>query len=572
MDPTPPRASPGRAALQKYFQTFLHPSVQERSADTYLRAQLALVLTGIGMIACAIMSIEHLLHGPRLQGVLLAVVFALSAAVVTAARWSGRQELLGNGMAALIFVALTGATIVRGGAGAPAQFVVGLVPMVAVLSAGWRSGIVWTGLVFLNLVVFAVLDAAGVTIPVTVPEQRQHLNDITMAIVVTIALTGFTFAYDWFRRATNRARLRAEEQHHRAELERERAIQDKKLLEASRLAPVGQLAATVEHEINNPLSYIRGNLECALSTLPSGQRDLRELLVEALDGARRITTIVQDFARFSRASENTERIVDLQSAVEAATKLARHEIRHRAHLQSFEEEGAFVVGDEVQLSQLALNLLLDAAAGIPPGAAADHLVSIRVLHIEHDVAIEVRSSSPPSPTSTALRVALSQTIAEQHGGSLRIEGDGTTVVASFPRAISGRARVSSPPPLVVPRRDGPLRILAIDDEPAILRALRRSLKPHEVDLAESGAEGLERLRGGTYDIVICDVMMPDLTGVDVFERRPDPAVPFVFLTGGVFNSELARRLEQLPVRTLMKPWTREDLLAVLLLPTRRNRS
>ncbi|MDD9941911.1 MAG: response regulator [Myxococcales bacterium] len=116
--------------------------------------------------------------------------------------------------------------------------------------------------------------------------------------------------------------------------------------------------------------------------------------------------------------------------------------------------------------------------------------------------------------------------------------------------------------------DARLRLLVVDDEPFTLKALQRLLKHHHVDVASSGREALELFeRHGNYDVIVCDVMMPELTGVDVYrhvaQRRPGAEKRIVFVTGGAFGDEIVRFIESVPNELVSKPFDRDNLRAVV---------
>jgi len=129
----------------------------------------------------------------------------------------------------------------------------------------------------------------------------------------------------------------------------------------------------------------------------------------------------------------------------------------------------------------------------------------------------------------------------------------------------GRAQDTAPRSSERERRRA--RILVVDDEPAVGRAVRRSLRGHDVTLAQSGLEALRLVRHGQFDLVLCDVMMPGMTGLEVYDtlRREDAISEgqLVFFTGGVFDPEIAERVRRSGVPVLEKPVSPEQLASVV---------
>ena len=123
----------------------------------------------------------------------------------------------------------------------------------------------------------------------------------------------------------------------------------------------------------------------------------------------------------------------------------------------------------------------------------------------------------------------------------------------------------APPPIApVPVASGRARVLAIDDDPMVLSAIRRSLKEHEVVSVEDGREALALLaRDRSFDVILCDIMMPDISGVEVHEEMavvaPSLQPRMVFLTGGAFTDRTRDFLERVPNKRLDKPFDLQEL-------------
>jgi CheY-like chemotaxis protein len=103
------------------------------------------------------------------------------------------------------------------------------------------------------------------------------------------------------------------------------------------------------------------------------------------------------------------------------------------------------------------------------------------------------------------------------------------------------------------------RVIVVDDEPLVGRSIRRALRGHEVEVFTSGQEAIARLcSGAPFDVVFCDLMMPQVSGMEVFrrvcEQCPDVASRFVFMTGGAFTQPAREFLERTPVLCLEKPF------------------
>lgn len=367
---------------------------------------------------------------------------------------------------------------------------------------------------------------------------------------------------------------------------------------ADRLTSVGTLAAGVAHGINNPLTYVIANLAFAVDELDARLAaapddllgELRLVLDQAHEGAARIRDLVRDLVTFS-GQEVTERIpVDVHAVLDSALQLGSNEIRHRAHVTRDFAPVPHVGGDPAHLAHAFLSLLLNAAEAIPEGDAARATIRVSTsTDAQGRAVIEIQDSgcgipesrlarvfepfftTKPAGSGTGLGLAIARGIVTSLGGDLALEsaiGAGTTVrvvlppTASEPRARDER---SAPPSSEPPRR----RILVVDDEPAVRSLLRRMLrKDFDVEEASGGREALDRLVSGEhFDAVLCDLLMPHMTGMDLYQRlaRSDPrhARCMIFLTGGAFTPRARAFLEQVENPRLEKPMRREEVLAAL---------
>lgn len=168
------------------------------------------------------------------------------------------------------------------------------------------------------------------------------------------------------------------------------------LAEMDRLAAVGTVAAGVAHEIANPLTFVLSHLDAALSLLtklPAAEREplprVRSLLTDARYGAHRIHDVVKDLRSFSRPEDPVHRPIALAHVVDRALTMAQGEIRGRARIEKRHEEGVSrVLGSEGRLSQVALNLLVNAAQALPEDGA-DHVITSVIRSEGRDVVFEV---------------------------------------------------------------------------------------------------------------------------------------------------------------------------------------
>jgi len=360
------------------------------------------------------------------------------------------------------------------------------------------------------------------------------------------------------------------------------------LVAADRMVAVGTLAASVAHEINNPLSAILANLGLALDELPAiadveARTRLGEMLGDTRFAAQRVREIAQDLRILAREDARPGS-VSVTGALEAAARLAWNELRHRARLVRELSPVPPVLGSDSRLGQVFLNLLVNAAQAIPEGNADGHRITIRTgLAPGNRVRVEVSDTgcgmtgavlerlftpfftTKPSGQGTGLGLSISRRIVEDLGGTIEVEsepGRGSLFRVLLPAAPEAPPRAVEPRRLGVsaPRR---ARVLVVEDEEPVARVVCRALRSqHDVEAVQP-RDALERVaRGERFDLILCDLMMPDMTGMELHARlasaAPEQARHMLFLTGGAFTPA-ARAFLASGVRHVLKPFDTEDL-------------
>jgi len=179
------------------------------------------------------------------------------------------------------------------------------------------------------------------------------------------------------------------------------------------MASLGTLAAGIAHEINNPLSYVAGNLEAVAETLAATQGapskaeclELAAAVNDARDGAERVRRIVKGLRSFSRSAEEKRVPLVVAEVVEAAIRLTSNELRHRARLVRELGPVPRVIADDGQLTQVFINLLVNAAHAIPEGHSDDNCITVRTRTDDGGRAVvEVADSGEGMPPEVQARV------------------------------------------------------------------------------------------------------------------------------------------------------------------------
>jgi CheY-like chemotaxis protein/two-component sensor histidine kinase len=352
---------------------------------------------------------------------------------------------------------------------------------------------------------------------------------------------------------------------------------------------IGALPARVAHEINNPLAAMMGNIEVALTALcgcearaPALERALAALR-DAAEAGERVRQIVRDFSALSRTESEARGPVDVERVVESTLRVAWNEIRDRARLVKSYGETARVLANESRLGQVILNLVLNAAQAIDPGRPEENEISvttgvepngrvfIEVADSGHGMSPEVQQrifapffTTKPPGSGMGLGLSICRRLVGSFGGEITVHsrpGQGSRFRVVFPAASATAAQHSN-----APRRG---RVLLIDDERILGRAMQRALSPeHDVIALTNAHEALALLASGErFDLVLCDMSMPSMDGPAFFEelsrRMPDQTGRVVFLTGSAFSPEARAFLERVGNEYLEKPFELSHLRSLI---------
>jgi PAS domain S-box-containing protein len=374
---------------------------------------------------------------------------------------------------------------------------------------------------------------------------------------------------------------------------------EQRLRLAERMASVGTLAAGVAHELNNPLAFVLGNLEQlagrlerAAGGLPSDAvAALVATAADAVRGAERVRDIVRDLRTFARGDDAAAGPVDLGPVLSLAVQMTANQIRHRARLVEDLAPVPPVRGNPSRLGQVFVNLLVNAAQAIPEGEAGQHEIRLATRRDGGRVIVEVADSgrgmapdvigrifdpfytTKPVGEGTGLGLSICHTLVAEAGGEIRVDsapGRGSRFLVFLPVAAPGPAAIPAspgPPEAAVPSAvaASPCRILVVDDEPLAGAMFVRLLEGHEVVTETRAADALARIAGGErFDRIFCDLMMPVMSGPELYRRLPAGVRDrVVFMTGGAFTRQAADFLDAVPNPRLHKPFELEALEAVL---------
>jgi len=392
-------------------------------------------------------------------------------------------------------------------------------------------------------------------------------------------------------------------------IERKRAEDFRaRLLHADRLVSLGNLAAGISHELNNPMSWLIANLEfidenvsklksllldhdvAALELL----KDTESLVSESATGVRRIARTVRALKDYARLSPDDTRPVQINDVLAGACRFARPAVQHRAEVVlELQPDLPKVDGDETRLEQVFTNLLLNAAQAIDNAPAGQqHRIRVRSFLQAGRVIVTVEDTGPGVPFSlrdqifspffttkagskgSGLGLPICRDILAHHRGQITLDASrdlgGAEFRVTLPSVDHDRASDSSELPVLAAAEERPSarRVLVIDDEESVGRVLSRLLKPADVELVSSAQAARSALaRDADFDFIICDLMMRPESGADFVQwlRREGShlAERVILCTGGAVTPNLRAFQAGAGLPVLNKPFSREELWSAI---------
>jgi CheY-like chemotaxis protein len=323
-----------------------------------------------------------------------------------------------------------------------------------------------------------------------------------------------------------------------------------------------------------------------LASLASEMVEIEARLNDARLGADRMRDILATLRGFARPMEGVTGVVPLVDAIEAAIRLTSNQIALRGYVVREFHAAPLVCGHQGQLCQVFTNLLSNAAQAMAEGNGPQRPIRIVVTASEADAIVEIIDAGEGIPAEVMVRIfepffttkpigggtglglAIVHTILQAHQGEVAVTSkphEGSTFRVRLPLAPPSPARVAE-----VAVRPEPSRraVLIVDDDVAVGRLLRRMLEAHhDVSVVTSGREALERLRDHPPDVIVSDLMMAEMTGIEfhahLLAEHPEHARRMLFLTGGAFTPATHAFVAEMSDRILLKPVSLGDLLAAI---------
>lgn len=365
-------------------------------------------------------------------------------------------------------------------------------------------------------------------------------------------------------------------------------------MRSQRLEQLGTLAGGVAHDMNNVLTGVLGHVSyLRLALKDSG--DIGESLVAIEDGARRAAGMTQQILKFAKAGEGAVGVVNLCEVVRAGIHLLKGALPKNITLKVFGDSSPLCVNcDEGRLSQVFMNLVINARDAMPSGGTIEVTLSqvvldnefcevyrelspgefVRLIISDNGVGmppeVQERIFEPfyttKAQSGTGLGLATVGTIVRESGGVIECTssvGQGTRFDIFLPAVDSSEERVEREEEISLP--GGSERILVVDDEEVVRTVMQRSLEHlgYQVDVAQNGPDALSKFRHDrhAYGLVILDMMMPKMAGDEVFKRLKelDPDVRVLLASGYTSEGRARSVLDNGGLGFVQKPFAVEEL-------------
>jgi two-component system NtrC family sensor kinase len=363
------------------------------------------------------------------------------------------------------------------------------------------------------------------------------------------------------------------------------------LLQAEKMAALGQTISGVAHELNNPLATILSWAE-RLSQRDTLEEPVRRGLETIFSESERAARIVRNLLTFARKRQTTRAMVDVNQVVRETMALRAYEQRV-SNIIVFDALAAGlpqVFADGHQIQQVLLNLIINAEQAMLSANGRGTIV-VRTWHDPQDesILLEINDDGPGIPDDlqpkifdpffttkevgqgTGLGLTVAYAIVQEHGGRIRLESSpraGASFYVELPVSGAKLPPGPVPPPRVEtlsePRANA--SVLLVEDEAALAMAVSDALRDagYKVEHASDGERALEAIHEHAFDAIVCDLKMPRLDGKAFYrmlaDASPDLAMRVIFVTGDVAGTDAEAFLEESGCRWLAKPFRLGDLL------------
>ena len=370
---------------------------------------------------------------------------------------------------------------------------------------------------------------------------------------------------------------------HKSADEREKQLQQE-LIAASRLATVGEMAAGIAHEINNPLTGVVGFSDLLMKKdIPE---DIRKDVEIIYDGAQRVAGITSRMLAYARQSKPERTTVDINDIIKTTLAMRAYEMEsgNIKVTPQLDPDLPTTIADAGQLQQVFLNIILNAETEMI-NAHGRGTLSIKTERIDNAIRVSFKDDGPGIPNKNLDRIfnpffttrevgkgaglglSVSHGMVSQQGGKIYAKsrlGRGATFFVELP-IITKAKQLKLAEPAIQPGKVAKARILVVDDDLIVQEFLTEILREegHEVEIIDNGNDALERLESENYDVILLDIKLPGMSGIDLYKHLQKTAKTLarkvLFITGDTMGKDTMAFISKAKPAYITKPFDAELL-------------
>ncbi|NIM01001.1 MAG: response regulator [Acidobacteria bacterium] len=345
------------------------------------------------------------------------------------------------------------------------------------------------------------------------------------------------------------------------------------------------------HELNNPLSGVLGFSQLLMAR--HGEGPMARELDRIHESALRCQKIVKNLLSFSRVHKPEKRYLGLNGLVEKTVEVRRYqlEVNNIEVVKDLEPGLPKTMLDYHQIQQVLVNLLNNAQQAVQAARRDAGRLHVRTWSEDDVVMFQLTDNGEGMDSDTLERVfdpffttkdqgqgtglglSVSYGIIKEHGGKIYAQsrpGEGSTFLIEFPIYREAEADDSTQPSATLDlaaSQGAGRRVLVVDDEPTILDLFVDILESagYRVDTANNGVEAAQKVARNSYDVVVSDVRMPQMSGIQLYDEilaaRPHLAERMVFVTGDLIDPDTKSFVERIGAKTIAKPLEIQQVLS-----------